>query len=88
MKYKENNSKILMCKSDSSSTKCPPMVSLSKIAPKPNLDTSAFNKKLQFEICIGLNVSLILFIHHKMPTFPACETSIFSVFVKTFLANE
>ena len=66
-----------MCKSDSSSANCPPVVSLSKIAPQPDLDASVFNKKLQFGICIGLNESSILFIHHKMSIFPACETFIF-----------
>ena len=55
-----------MCKSDSTSAKCPPVVSLSKIAPQPDLDASVFNKKLQFGICIGLNESSILFIRHKM----------------------
>ena len=60
------SSKTLMCKSDSTSAKCPPVVSLSKIAPQPVLDASVFNKKLQFGICIGLNESSILFIHHKM----------------------
>ena len=44
-----------MCISDSSSAKCPPVVSLSKIAPQPDLDASIFNKKLQFRIYIGLN---------------------------------
>ena len=50
-----------MCKSDSSSAKRPPVVSLSKIAPQLDLDASVFNKKLQSGICIGLNESSILF---------------------------
>ena len=87
VKSKQNNSKTLMWKSDSSSTKCPQLTSLSKIGPKPDLDRSFFNKKLQFGIGIGLNISLILFIHHEMSTSPVCETSIFLVFVKTSLAN-
>ena len=70
------SSKKLMWKRDSSSSKCPAMVSLSKIAPQPELDTSMFNKKLQFEICIGLTESSILSIYHEMFIFPACETSI------------
>ena len=41
-----------MCKSDTSSAKCPPVVSLSKIAPQLDLDASVFNKKLQFEILL------------------------------------
>ena len=45
----------LMCKIHSSSANCPPVVFLSKVAPKPDLDTSVFNKKLQIGICIGLN---------------------------------
>ena len=42
-----------------------------------NCDASVFDKRVQFEICIGQNESSILFIHHKMSIFPACETSIF-----------
>ena len=71
------SSKTLMCKSDSSSAKCPPVVSLSKISPQRDLDRSVFNKKLPFGICTGVNQSSILFIHHKMSIFRACETFIF-----------
>ena len=71
------SSKTLMCKSDSSSAKCPPVVSLSKIEPQPDLDASVFNKKLQFGICIGLNECSILFIYHEMFIFTACESFIF-----------
>ena len=71
------NSNTIMYKSDSSSANYPPVIYLSKIAPQPDLDTSVFNKMLQFGICIGLNESSILFIHHKMSIFLACETSIF-----------
>ena len=46
-----------MCKSDSSSVKCPSVVYLSKIARQPDLEVSVFNKKLQFGICTGLNES-------------------------------
>ena len=46
------SSKTLMCKSDSSSGNCPPAVSLSKITPQASLDTSVFNKKLQFEFVL------------------------------------
>ena len=53
------SSKTLLCKNDSSSAKCPPVVSVSKIAPQPDLDASASNKKLQFGTCFGLNESLI-----------------------------
>ena len=74
------SSKTLMCKSYSSSAKCPPQVSLSKIASQPDLDASVFDKRLQFGICIELNESSIFFIHHKMCIFPACETF-------TFLSN-
>ena len=63
-----------MCKSDSSSANCPPVVSS---APQPDLDASVFNEKLQFGICIGLNESSMLFIHHKMSIFLVCETFIF-----------
>ena len=66
-----------MYKSDSSSANYPPVIYLAKIAPQPDLDTSVFNKMLQFGICIGLNESSILFIHYKMSIFLACETSIF-----------
>ena len=71
------SSKILMCKSDSSSEKCPPVVSLSKNTLQPDLDASLFNKKLQFGNCIELSESSILFIQYNMSISPACETSIF-----------
>ena len=71
------SSKTLICKSNSSCAKCPPPVSLSKIAPHPDLDASVFNKKLQFGIFVGLNESSTLFIYHKMSIFPAWETFIF-----------
>ena len=45
--------------------------------PQPDLDACVFNKKLQFGICIRLNESSMLFIHHKMSTFSACEIFIF-----------
>ena len=51
------SSKTLMCKSDSSSAMNPPVVSSSIVAPRPDLDTSAFNKNLLFGFCIGLNES-------------------------------
>ena len=35
-----------MCKSDSSSANYPPVVSLSKITPQPDLDASVFTKTL------------------------------------------
>ena len=79
------SSKTLIGKSDSSSENCPPVASLSKIAFQPNLDPSVFNKKLQFGICIGLNESSILFIHHKLSIFPAWEIFIF--LSKFFLEN-
>ena len=66
-----------MCKSELSSVNCPPVAPLSKIAPQPNLETSFFNKRLQFGICIGLNETSVLFIHYKMSIFPAWETFIF-----------
>ena len=44
--------KAIMYKSDSSSANCQPVVHLSKIIPQPHLDTSVFNKMLQFGICI------------------------------------
>ena len=42
------SSKTLIYKSDSSSANYLPVVSLSDIAPQPDLDASAFNKNLQF----------------------------------------
>ena len=61
-----------MCKSDSSSANCPPVLSLSKIAPQPDLDTLDLDG-----IYIGLNESSILFIHHKISIFPPGKLSSF-----------
>ena len=44
-----------MYKKDISNAKCPPVVSLPKIASHPDLDGSVFNKKLRFGIYIGTN---------------------------------
>lgn len=49
------SSKTLMYKKDISNAKCPPVVSLPKIASHPDLDGSVFNKKLRFGIYIGTN---------------------------------
>ena len=46
-----------MYKKDISSAKCPPVVSLPKIASHPDLYASVFNKKLRFGIYIGTNES-------------------------------
>ena len=48
-----------------------------KIAPYLNIDACPCNKNLQFGICTGLSEFSVLFIHHKMSIFPACEALIF-----------